>query len=384
MDNNITEKSTILVIDDTPDNLSLMSALLKDIYKVKVANHGDKGLKIATSENPPDLILLDVMMPDIDGYQVCRQLKANAATRDIPVIFLTAKSEEDEEQKGLELGAVDYITKPINPAIVLARIKTQLQLKAAADFLKDKAAYLEGEVAKRTQEVSAIQDVTILAMASLAETRDSDTGNHIRRTQYYVKALAEKLRPNPRFTAFLTDQNINTLFKSAPLHDIGKVGIPDCILLKPGRFEPHEMEIMKTHTTLGRDAIQQAENALGIEVEFLTVAKEIAFCHQEKWNGSGYPGGLSGDDIPISARLMAVADVYDALVSRRVYKEGMPHEKAVQIIIDGKGSHFDPDMVDAFIEIQGEFLAIAQRYADTDIDMQKKRDYLSQSMINKG
>jgi len=196
--------------------------------------------------------------------------------------------------------------------------------------------------------------------------------------------LAEKLRPNPRFTAFLTDQNINTLFKSAPLHDIGKVGIPDCILLKPGRFEPHEMEIMKTHTTLGRDAIQQAENALGIEVEFLTVAKEIAFCHQEKWNGSGYPSGLSGDDIPISARLMAVADVYDALVSRRVYKEGMPHEKAVQIIIDGKGSHFDPDMVDAFIEIQGEFLAIAQRYADTDIDMQKKRDYLSQSMINKG
>ncbi len=384
MDNNSTEKSTILVIDDTPDNLSLMSALLKDSYKVKVANHGDKGLKIATSENPPDLILLDVMMPDIDGYQVCRQLKANAATRDIPVIFLTAKSEEDEEQKGLELGAVDYITKPINPSIVLARIKTQLQLKAAADFLKDKAAYLEGEVAKRTQEVSAIQDVTILAMASLAETRDSDTGNHIRRTQYYVKALAEKLRPNPRFTAFLTDQNINTLFKSAPLHDIGKVGIPDCILLKPGRFEPHEMEIMKTHTTLGRDAIQQAENALGIEVEFLTVAKEIAFGHQEKWNGSGYPSGLSGDDIPISARLMAVADVYDALVSRRVYKEGMPHEKAVQIIIDGKGSHFDPDMVDAFIEIQGEFLAIAQRYADTDIDMQKKRDYLSQSMINKG
>lgn len=380
---NITEKATILVIDDTPDNLSLMSALLKDIYKVKVANHGDKGFKIATSENPPDLILLDVMMPDIDGYQVCRQLKANAATRDIPVIFLTAKSEEDEEQKGLELGAVDYITKPIIPSIVLARIKAQLQVKAAADFLKDKAAYLEEEVAKRTQEVMAIQDVTILAMASLAETRDSDTGNHIRRTQHYVKALAEKLKPNPRFTEYLTDNNINTLFKSAPLHDIGKVGIPDCILLKPGRFEAHEMEIMKTHTTLGRDAIQQAENALGVKVEFLTIAKEIAFCHQEKWDGSGYPEGLSGDNIPISARLMAVADVYDALVSRRIYKEGMPHEKAVQIIVEGKGRHFDPDMVDAFVEIQGEFLAIAQRYADTDTDMQKKMDYFSQSMANK-
>jgi putative two-component system response regulator len=383
MDQNISDKATILVIDDTPDNLALVSALLKDIYKVKVANHGDKGYRIATSENPPDLILLDVMMPDIDGYQVCRQLKANPATRDIPVIFLTAKSEDDEEQKGLELGAVDYITKPINPAIVLARIKTQLQLKAAADFLKDKAAYLEEEVAKRTREVTAIQDVTILAMASLAETRDSDTGNHIRRTQHYVKALAEKLKPNPRFTEFLTDNNINTLFKSAPLHDIGKVGIPDCILLKPGRFEPHEMEIMKTHTTLGRDAIQQAENALGIQVEFLTIAKEIALCHQEKWDGSGYPGGLAGDEIPISARLMAVADVYDALVSRRVYKEGMPHEKAVQIIIEGKGKHFDPDMVDAFIEIHQEFLAIAQRYADTDTDMQKKLDYLSQSRVDK-
>jgi putative two-component system response regulator len=383
MDQNISDKATILVIDDTPDNLALVSALLKDIYKVKVANHGDKGYRIATSENPPDLILLDVMMPDIDGYQVCRQLKANPATRDIPVIFLTAKSEDDEEQKGLELGAVDYITKPINPAIVLARIKTQLQLKAAADFLKDKAAYLEEEVAKRTREVTAIQDVTILAMASLAETRDSDTGNHIRRTQHYVKALAEKLKPNPRFTEFLTDTNINTLFKSAPLHDIGKVGIPDCILLKPGRFEPHEMEIMKTHTTLGRDAIQQAENALGIQVEFLTIAKEIALCHQEKWDGSGYPGGLAGDEIPISARLMAVADVYDALVSRRVYKEGMPHEKAVQIIIEGKGKHFDPDMVDAFIEIHQEFLAIAQRYADTDTDMQKKLDYLSQSRVDK-
>jgi putative two-component system response regulator len=378
----ITEKATILVIDDTPDNLSLVSALLKDIYKVKVANHGDKGFKIAASENPPDLILLDVMMPDIDGYQVCRQLKANAATRDIPVIFLTAKTEEDEEQKGLELGAVDYITKPISPSIVLARIKTQLQLKAAADFLKDKAAYLEEEVAKRTKEVMAIQDVTILAMASLAETRDSDTGNHIRRTQHYVKVLAEKLKPNPRFTAYLTDSNINTLFKSAPLHDIGKVGIPDCILLKPGRFEAHEMEIMKTHTTLGRDAIQQAENALGVKVEFLTIAKEIAHCHQEKWDGSGYPQGLSGDNIPISARLMAVADVYDALVSRRIYKEGMSHEKAVQIIVEGKGRHFDPDMVDAFVEIQGEFLAIAQRYADTDNDMQKKMDYFSQSMAN--
>jgi putative two-component system response regulator len=206
----------------------------------------------------------------------------------------------------------------------------------------------------------------------LAETRDSDTGNHIRRTQYYVKALAEKLQTSPRFVQFLTNQTIDMLFKSAPLHDIGKVGIPDRILLKPGRFEPHEFEIMKTHTTLGRDAILHAEKQLGMQVEFLNLAKEIAYFHQEKWDGSGYPTGESGDDIPISARLMAVADVYDALISRRVYKEGMPHEKAVSIIKEGRGSHFDPDIVDAFLDLQNEFRAIAARFADSDQDMAEK------------
>jgi putative two-component system response regulator len=262
LDLDFIEKATVLVVDDTPDNLSLMSSLLKDDYKVKVANGGEKALKIAQSDNPPDLILLDIMMPGIDGYEVCQRLKSDPATRDIPVIFLTAKSEVEDEKKGLEMGAVDYITKPISPPIVMARVATQLSLKASADFLRDKADYLEIEVGKRTREVMAIQDVTILAMASLAETRDSDTGNHIRRTQYYVKALAEKLRTHPRFTSFLTDQNIAMLFKSAPLHDIGKVGIPDRILLKPGKFEPEEFEIMKTHAALGRDAIQSAEGRL--------------------------------------------------------------------------------------------------------------------------
>ncbi len=371
------EKATVLVVDDTPDNLSLMASLLKDSYKVKVANHGERGLKIAQSEHPPDLILLDIMMPDIDGYEVCRRLKANPATQDIPIIFLTAKSDTEDEKKGLELGAADYITKPISPPIVLARVATQLALKASADFLRDKNDFLEQEVAKRTAEVMAIQDVTILAMASLAETRDSDTGNHIRRTQFYVKALAQALQGHPRFTAFLSDYNINVLFKSAPLHDIGKVGIPDRILLKPGRFTPEEFEIMKTHTTLGRDAIAHAEESLGTQVEFLSMAKDIALYHQEKWDGSGYPEGRSGDAIPISARLMAVADVYDALISRRVYKEGMPHEKAVDIMLQGRGSHFDPDMLDAFIAIQEEFRAIAQRYADSDHDLQKKADYLT-------
>jgi len=373
-----TDSATILVVDDTPDNLSLMSGLLKDDYKVKVANSGEKALKIAAGEHPPDLILLDIMMPGIDGYEVCTRLKENPATRDIPIIFLTAKAEVADEKKGLEIGAVDYITKPISPPIVMARVKTQLALKASADFLRDKNAYLESEVEKRSREVAAIQDVTILAMASLAETRDTDTGNHIRRTQYYVKTLAEKLRTHARFRCFLSERNIVTLFKSAPLHDIGKVGIPDRILLKPGRFTPEEFEIMKSHTTLGRDAIAHAEKALGTDVEFLVMAKEIALSHQEKWDGSGYPEGLSGDNIPISARLMALADVYDALICRRVYKEPMPHEKAVEIILAGKAAHFDPDVVDAFIAVQDEFRAIAKRYVDSDKELRDKQSQLDQ------
>jgi putative two-component system response regulator len=378
------EKATVLVVDDTADNLALMSGLLKNDYKVRVANNGVTALKMAAVEKPPDLILLDIMMPGMDGYAVCQKLKENPVTGDIPVIFLTAKAGLEDEQLGLALGAVDYIIKPISPPIVLARVKTHLMLKASSDFLRDKNDFLEREVAKRTQEVAAIQDVTILAMSSLAETRDTDTGNHIRRTQHYVKALALALREHPRFAGFLTDRNIDMLFKSAPLHDIGKVGIPDRILLKPGRFELAEFEIMKTHTTLGRDAIAYAEKLLGTKVEFLTMAKEIALSHQEKWDGSGYPEGLAGDAIPISARLMALADVYDALISRRVYKEGMPHEQAVGIIEPGRAVHFDPDIVDAFLRIHEEFRAIALRFADSQHDVEEKamRNSLFTEVIN--
>lgn len=371
--NSILEKATILAVDDTPDNLLLITGLLKDNYHVRVANGGERAIKIAQSDNPPDLILLDIMMPDIDGYEVCRRLKADEKTNNIPIIFLTAKTEIEDETRGLEIGAVDYITKPISPPIVLARVKTHLALKRMQDFLRDQNAYLESEVKKRTEEVVAIQDVTIHAMASMAETRDNETGNHIRRTQHYVKLLAEKLRTHPHFVKFLDDdKTIEMLFKSAPLHDIGKVGIPDAILLKPDRLTKEEFEVMKSHTTLGRDAIIHAEKNLGIEVPFLQYAKEIAYSHQEKWDGSGYPQGLSGEDIPISARLMAVADVYDALISRRVYKMPMPHDEAVKIMLAGKGLHFDPDVIDAFMECQAEFKAIGEKYSDSEADVMKK------------
>jgi putative two-component system response regulator len=361
------ERATVLVVDDTPDNLALMNGLLREHYKVKIANSGESALRIAAATPHPNLILLDIMMPVMDGYEVCERLKRDPRTMNIPVIFLTAKNQVEAEEHGLALGAVDYITKPVSPPIVLARVKTHLALKAVDDFLRDKNDFLEDEVERRTQEVVAIQDVTIFAMASMAETRDLETGNHIRRTQFYVKALAEKLRNHPRFAWYLTEANIRILFKSAPLHDIGKVGIPDYILLKPGALTHEEFEIMKTHTTLGHDAIERAETALGTNVEFLSCAKSIAMSHQEKWNGSGYPQGLAGDNIPIAARLMALADVYDALISRRVYKASMVHDKAVQIIVAGKGSHFDPDIVDAFVEIQLEFQQIANRFADWDV-----------------
>ena len=359
------EKSgTILIVDDSPDSIALLSSLLKSTYRIKVAIAGDKALSIAEGEEPPDLILLDIVMPVMDGYEVCRRLKQNPRTAEIPVIFLTAKSEDMDEAKGFELGAEDYIAKPPSPSIVMARIRTHLRLKSVRDFLKDKNAYLESEVVRRTREVGMIQDVTMVALGSLAETRDNETGNHIRRTQHYIKLLSERLRDHPRFRESLTEATIELLYKSAPLHDIGKVGIPDSILKKPERLEPEEFEIMKTHTALGRDAISAAEKCLDSPTSFLAWAREIAWSHHEKWDGSGYPRGLSGDDIPLPGRLMAIPDVYDALISQRVYKKAFTHEAAVEIIEKGAGTQFDPDIASAFLDIADRFRDIARNLRD--------------------
>jgi HD-GYP domain-containing protein (c-di-GMP phosphodiesterase class II) len=241
---------------------------------------------------------------------------------------------------------------------------TQTALKAASNSLEHQNIFLESEVKRRTRELVTSQDAAILTLASVVETRDNETGNHVRRTQHYVAALAKQLRTHPRFADYLTDDQIDILFKSAPLHDIGKVGIPDSILLKPGKLEPHEFEIMKTHTTLGHSALEDAQERLGTRIGFLACVQEIALNHHEKWEGSGYPRRLAGNDIPISARLMAVADVYDALTSHRVYKAAMSHDQAIAIILEGKGSHFDPDVVDAFVECIDEFKAVADRYSN--------------------
>ncbi|WGS87337.1 two-component system response regulator [Methylomonas sp. UP202] len=355
---------TVLIVDDAPENLTVLSELLAPLYRVLVANSGRKALSIAGARPRPDLVLLDVMMPDMDGYQVFEQLRQQPQTADIPVIFVTAMDSAEAELQGLDAGAVDYIAKPITAPILLARVRNQLELKQSRDWLRIRNNRLESEIARRMSENEAIQDVSIRALARLAEIRDTETGNHILRTQCYVRTLAEKLTANPRFSALLTDDYIKLLAQSAPLHDIGKVGIPDAILRKPGPLDAQEWRIMKTHAKLGSDAIELAEREGAGPVAFLNLAKEIAHWHHEKWDGSGYPDGLSGDAIPLSARIMALADVFDALISRRVYKEALALTEVRRIIEEGKGRHFDPDLVEAFFGDFDAFRAIADTYRD--------------------
>ena len=353
---NLNAKPRILIVDDIKANVLILEDLLNKEYAVSIASSGADALNIVLNKEVPDLILLDIMMPEMDGYEVCRRLKKESATRDIPVIFVTALTEVNDEAKGLALGAVDYITKPFSQPLVKARVKNHLELKRHRD-------HLEELVRERTLELELTQEVTIECMASLVECRNPETGGHIKRTQNYVQALAAKMSDHPQYGTYLDDDTIKSLYKSAPLHDIGKIAIKDSIFLKPGKLTDEEFEMMKKHTTYGRDTIKIAAEKLGRD-SFLSCAEEIAYTHQEKWDGSGYPRGLRGPDIPISGRLMAVADVYDALISSRIYKRPFTHTKTVEIILEGKGKHFDPDMVDAFMSIQEDFRQIAIQFAD--------------------
>lgn len=354
-------KPTVLVIDDTPENLAVMSDLLRESYRVKLANGGAKGLQLALAETP-DLILLDIMMPEMDGYQVLERLKSDARTQAVPVIFLTAMSKPEDEERGLLLGAVDYITKPVSPPIALARVATHLHLKVVADILRDKAAFLEEEVVRRSRDLRAVQDVTIVAVATLSESHDGESGGHILRTQSFVRSLCMGLREDPRHAGALGDSEIDQIVRSTPLHDIGMVTVPERIVLKPGVLTPEEFELVKPHTTRGREAIERSQQRLGVEAEFLRYAKDIAGSHHERWDGSGYPEGRSGEAIPLAARLMALADAYDALTSPRLYKAAVSHDDAVAAIFADSGSHFDPDVVAAFERRRDDFRAIAERY----------------------
>ncbi len=361
---------TILIVDDIPDNITVLSGVLRQNgYDVRAVRSGRDALRTSKRE-PPDLVLLDVMMPEMDGYEVCRQFKADEALKDIPIIFLSAATDSEVKVKGFSCGGADFVCKPFETAEVLARIRTHLSLHSVERELqrrlKERTATLEAttEALRASErEMAHLRDATIVAMASLAETRDNDTAHHIHRTQNYVRVLAQALSASPRFSVFLTPEIIDLLYKTSALHDIGKVGIPDHILLKPGALTAGEFEIIKSHTTLGRDAIRSAERMLATPSLFLTLAREIAYSHHERWDGKGYPQGLANDTIPVSARLMSIADVYDAITSRRVYKPAMTHEDAVATIQKGRGTQFDPDMVDAFLESAERFRQIAALFA---------------------
>ncbi|CAK0750694.1 putative cyclic di-GMP phosphodiesterase VC_1348 [Gammaproteobacteria bacterium] len=354
-------KPKILVVDDTPGNLQYLMEILRDSYTVATARNGVRALALANSSEKPEIILLDVMMHNMDGFEVCLKLKANPSTCSIPVLFITALNDEQSEVRGFTVGGVDFISKPFNSMRVKARIRTHLELKRHKD-------HLEELVVERTRELEQTQDITVQTLAALAETRDPETGGHIRRTQNYVSLLANHLHHHPRFAVLREVNMIKLLYKSSPLHDMGKVGVPDYILLKPGKLTDEEFVEMKKHAEYGWKTLTIALRQMGNN-SFLRVAAEIAYTHHEKWDGSGYPRNLAGEEIPVSGRLMALADVYDALISRRVYKAAMSHNQATAIIVEGRCQHFDPDVVDAFIALQKQFRETAKQFADSDTEL---------------
>jgi putative two-component system response regulator len=310
-------------------------------------------------------------MPKMDGFEMCRQLRSDPATRDIPVIFLTSLESAVDEEYGLSLGAEDFIHKPSSPPVVLARVRNHLLLAGTRRELMRHNTELERVVEERTRDVMlrerqliAAQSATLTAFCALAEVRDNETGNHIRRTQLYVEALARELSRHPEFRGQLDDDTIRLIARAAPLHDIGKVGVTDAVLLKPQKLTIEEWVLMRQHCIIGRDAINAAARELAGDDAFLRYAAEIALCHHEWWDGSGYPQGLAGNAIPLSARLMAIGDVYDALTSRRIYKEAYSHEASIRTMVEEAGTHFDPRLIDAMVAIADRYQSIAQRYQD--------------------
>ncbi|SDS52550.1 response regulator [Pseudomonas oryzae] len=336
-------QSTILLVDDVAENIDILNEVLSPHYRIRIALSGEKALKIAASATPPDLILLDIMMPGMDGYHVCQQLKSNPDTRDIPVIFVTAMNEVEDEQRGLELGAVDYIAKPISPAIVLARVRTHLALY-------DQNRELARQVSERTAELFNTRQQIIRRLGRAAEFRDNETGNHIIRISHYCRLIG---------AAFgLGEKSLDILFNAAPMHDVGKIGIPDCVLLKPGRLDADEWAIMRRHPEIGAEIIGQHSD------ELLQAARTIALCHHEKWDGSGYPQGLKGQEIPLMARIVALADVFDALTSTRPYKKPWTLEETLNHIESQVGLHFDPGLIGPFKQALPQILRIREQFAD--------------------
>ena len=344
-------KPLLLIVDGSPDHLRQLSQLLEDKYAVRVVEDHERALALAQQLPRPDLVLVDVLGEG--GFGVCHSLRSNPDTASIPLIAMIERGQPELERIAFTEGASDVVARPLVPELLRARIATHLQLRHAQAQVQRQRRQLT--------ELGQMADAAVWAIASLAEWRDEEDPSHLRRIQHIVVALARRLQGNPRFAAELAEPHIPLLFKAAPLHDIGKVRIPDAILLKPGRLTPDEYEIMKLHTVHGRDAIAGVERELGFTNTFLRFAREITYSHQERYDGSGYPQGLAGDAIPVSARLVAVADVYDALVSERVYRPAFTHETAIELIRQGSGEQFDPDVVDALLAAEEQIMEIAAR-----------------------
>jgi len=337
------KKQTILIVDDTPENIDVLVGILKDEYEMIAALNGSKALKIIQSGKQPDLILLDVMMPEMDGYQVCKRLKADYTTRHIPVIFVTAKVSVDDELKGFALGAADYISKPFSPPVIKARIKTHLALY-------DQNNELEHKVIARTEELNNTRMQIIQRLGRAAEYKDNETGMHVIRMSHYSRVLG--------LAAGMNDEEADMLLNAAPMHDIGKIGIEDKIILKPGKLDAEEWAIMQTHCQIGAEIIGDDAS------ELLKMAKIVAMTHHERWDGSGYPKGLKEEEIPRVGRIIAIADVFDALTSKRSYKQAWSVGDAIEQIKKDAGKHFAPYLVSLFIEALPEILSIKGKYQE--------------------
>ena len=365
------EIPTILVVDDLVENARLLRDFLEPKgYRIVSASGGEEALQWLDGELP-DAILLDLVMPDMDGLSLCRRIKDNPERRHIPIIFITGHAERDLNVEALELGAEDFVSKPFDPILLHARIRNALRTKYLQDQLISYRRKLESSnerleiaVGERTEQIERIQQVIVFSLAKLAESRDTETGDHLERMRSYTREIALELRRAGPYRHLITDGFVESLYRSSPLHDIGKVGIPDSILLKPGKLTTHEFEIMKTHTQIGGDTLRAADREAGGDL-FLSMGRDVAYYHHEKWNGAGYPQGLAGEDIPLAARIAAISDVYDALSSKRPYKDAFSHEKSRSIIMEGNGTHFDPAIVDAFTRCEERVLAIRSHFQST-------------------
>ncbi|HOZ48642.1 MAG TPA: response regulator [Candidatus Hydrogenedentes bacterium] len=339
---------TILVVDDIDDNVRILKAFLsRRGYEVHGVHDGQAALDFV-AQSPPDVILLDLVMPRVDGFEVCQRLKSNEATRHLPIIIITGVTEKEANVRALEAGADDFVLKPFDSVVLDARIRSSLRSKLLQDELREYRLSLERRVRDRTEQVRRTQNAAVFSLAKLAESRDPETGDHLERIRAYAREIAFGLLQLDKHGDVLSDEFIEDLYRSSPLHDIGKVGIPDHILLKPGRLTPEEQKIMQEHPLIGGDTLKAADIEAG-EGSFLSMGRDIAYYHHEKWDGTGYPYGLKGEAIPLSGRIVAASDVYDALTSRRPYKDPFSHETSRGILLEGKGKHFDPDVVDAFL-----------------------------------